>query len=119
MAERNKVKYISKGQRPNVSKSLIHALVKGRSYTDRLLTKHNAWLNGDDPWIVIPNVNTNETNKPFVKIRANTLWGDPKKNKFSMQAIKKDHDETKAIQQTGLPPLHNSKTEAGSKAAGV
>lgn len=53
-----------------------------------ILKTHDAWKRGQNPWVTVPNINTNETNKPFKKERANDLWGRPD-IRYSMQAPKK------------------------------
>lgn len=44
--------------------------------TIKLMKSHDAWKRGQNPWIVVSNPNTNEKHKPFVRVKANDLWGN-------------------------------------------
>ena len=35
-----------------------------------------AWAKGRRVMLTIPNPNTNETNKPFIRVNASEVWGD-------------------------------------------
>lgn len=41
-----------------------------------------AWKKGQNPWISVRNGNTSETNKFFVKVKANDYFGDPRQRFF-------------------------------------
>jgi len=48
-------------------------------YTGSLLegkNKREAWARGKRVMLTIANPNTNETNKPFVRVNASEVWGD-------------------------------------------
>ena len=68
--------YVSKGERPNVSRSLIKAYRRDM-YTpiEVALNKLEAWKKGKNPWITIPNPE-GQSNKPFIRVRANDYYGD-------------------------------------------
>lgn len=70
--------YVSKGERPNVQRSVIKSVRKNVTDIERLDDKIQAWKKFQNPWIKISNPNTKETNKRFIRVRANDLWGDPK-----------------------------------------
>lgn len=36
--------------------------------------KYKAWLSGKNVVLTIPNPNTNETNKKFIRVNANEVW---------------------------------------------
>lgn len=38
--------------------------------------KRAAWARGRRVMLTIPNPNTNETNKPFIRVNASEVWGD-------------------------------------------
>jgi hypothetical protein len=66
-----------------VSKGLRRSIVAGvkevrqaRSEGDIATNKYNAWRKGQNPWVTVPGT---QTNKRFVRVRANTVWGDPKR----------------------------------------
>lgn len=67
--------YTSKGQRKNVVNG-VKEVRKDVSPLDKALNKLEAWRKGQNPWITLPGT---QTNQRFVKVRSNTLWGDPKK----------------------------------------
>lgn len=79
----------SKGERRNVVNGIKDARQQ-RSALDRGLDKADAWRAGKNPWITIEN-KKGDTNKPFIKVKANSLWGDPKKiNNFGIYGAPKD-----------------------------
>ena len=68
--------YVSKGQRDSVSRGTVTAVRRDRSEFDKALNKLAAWKKGQNPWITVPGTTAKER---FVRVRANSLWGDPKK----------------------------------------
>jgi hypothetical protein len=36
--------------------------------------------------LTVPNPNTNETNKKFIRVKAEDLWGNPKNRSYRMTA---------------------------------
>lgn len=82
-APKTKTKYTSKGERANTDRSLTKAIRRDRTAIDYWITKQRAWLKGQNPWITVPNPNTAETNKKFIRVRAESAringgWGDPR-----------------------------------------
>jgi len=45
---------------------------------DRALAQRAAWKAGKNVVLTLPNGNTKETNKPFIKVPAKQVWGDPR-----------------------------------------
>ena len=43
--------------------------------------KLDAWLDKKNPWLTVENPNKNETNKRFIKVRANEYLGNPEPKK--------------------------------------
>ena len=78
-APKSKSSYTSKGERKNTDWKLTKTIRRDRSPIEFWQNKQKAWLRGRNPWIVIDNPNTAETKKPKVRVRAETLWGDPRK----------------------------------------
>lgn len=60
---------VSKGERRSVATTVV------RSFVDRQLDLLTAWKKGQNPWVT---VSTPEKNKPFIRVRANNQWGDPR-----------------------------------------
>lgn len=67
--------YVSKGERSSVSRSIVNAVRRDRSPIEKALNKLAAWRAGKNPWITVPGPSSNMR---FVKVRANTLYGDPR-----------------------------------------
>lgn len=75
----SKTKYTSKGERPNVTRSVLNALRSEDRASKRAANVRKAWLsNKSDPWVTVANSNPNETRERFIRVRAKTLWGDPR-----------------------------------------
>ena len=70
--------FVSQGQHSNVTKNTRNAMKRARTGAEQELNKTKAYWAGKNPWITIPNPNQNETNKRFIRVKANTLWGTPK-----------------------------------------
>ena len=104
--KRQRNKYTSKGQGSNINPNLVHAVRKDATYLDVIVTKTISWKKGQNPWVTVENPERvsqaqgdRGSNKPYIKIRANDLWGDPRR-KFSMGAKKEDvKNEATGIQQ--------------------
>jgi len=77
-APKTKTKYTSKGER-EADRSLSKAIKRDRSAIEKWKILQKAWLKGKNPWIVVPNENTADTKARFVRVRADTEWGDPRK----------------------------------------
>lgn len=78
-APKTKTKYTSKGERQSISKSLAKSVRNERTALDKWMLKQKAWLKGKNPWITVANENKADTKRKFVRVRAETLWGDPRK----------------------------------------
>ena len=70
------------GKRPNISRWAKKAQRKNRTILERVNAQLSAFMNNKNVVLVIPNINTNETNKPFVRINAKDIWS---KNKYIMK----------------------------------
>jgi len=75
----------SKGERNNVRRDVTKALrrdyMSGRS--DRMNNQIAAFRKGKNVMLTIPNPNTNETNKRFIRVNAKNVWKS--NNKFNMK----------------------------------
>lgn len=67
--------YQSKGERKNQVNGIAE-MRAARSPFDRELNKLKAWRAGKNPWITIKGPGKHQE---YVRVRANTLYGDPKK----------------------------------------
>jgi hypothetical protein len=78
-APKTKTKYVSKGERPSVSSDVCKVVKRDRTLITKLQMKQKAWLKGQNPWLSVPNPNTADTKQKFVRVRANSEWGDPRR----------------------------------------
>jgi len=67
--------YVSKGIHSNVSAALLKSMRQDVNPIERAMHKLNAWRQGKNPWITVPGPSSNMR---FIKIRANTYYGDPR-----------------------------------------
>ena len=63
----------SKGEIGNPMKTSI------RTPATRMVNQRDAWAKGKNVVLTIPNPNKNETNKPFIRVNAWEVWGNPRK----------------------------------------
>lgn len=70
--------YSSKGVHSNVSASTLRLVRTSTDNFTKSLNKISAWRAGKNPWITIKNPVASETNRRFIKVRANTIYGNPK-----------------------------------------
>ena len=61
---------ISKGERPNVNKKILNAMRRDKDGLTTLRNKQDAFQKGKRVMVTIPNPNTNETNKRFIRVTA-------------------------------------------------
>lgn len=68
--------YQSKGERPNVSRWAKKAARREYMANSlaRTLNQIDAWVQGKNVMLTIPNPNTNETNKRFIRVPAKEVW---------------------------------------------
>ena len=78
--------FISQGQRPNFKSSTLKAVRRDITLSEKMANVMSAYLAGRNPWLTVPNPNTNETNKRFIRVKAEDLWGSPKNRDYRMTA---------------------------------
>ena len=70
---------VSKGERPNVAKD-TSKLMRGKvTELQPALNKQEAFKQGKNVMLTIPNPNKKERNKPFIRVNAKEVWGNPNK----------------------------------------
>ena len=69
----------SKGERRNQRRDITNAARRDRKadYAYQLINKRAAWAKYQNPWLTLPNPNTNESKK-FIRVKSNDYWGNPK-----------------------------------------
>lgn len=73
--KRSRAKQVSKGithQRKSVYSKMARKEWVGSSQQDQ--AKLSAWMAGKNVMLTIPNPNTNETNKKYIRVNANEVW---------------------------------------------
>ena len=76
----------SKGERRSVSKSVTKAVRRDYiefKHIERIRNQLDAFNKGKNVMVTIPNPNTNETNKRFIRVSAKDVWKS--NNKFMMK----------------------------------
>jgi hypothetical protein len=71
--KKSRASQTSKGERRNV----VAGLGDDRSPLRKMLDKQDAWAKGKNVMLTVPNPNTNETKKPFIRKSARDVWGPP------------------------------------------
>ena len=70
------------GKRSNISRWAKKAQRKNRTKLEIVNAKIRAFMKGKNVVLLVPNTNTHETNKPFVRINAKDVWS---RNKYIMK----------------------------------
>lgn len=76
--KRYRKNYTSKGLRRSVSRSTISLMRQDSDPFAKQFNILSAWRAGKNPWVTIANPDRNQTNKRFIKVRANGYYGNPK-----------------------------------------
>lgn len=73
--KRTRSAVVSKGERRSVVAG-VRDVRRSRTELEKSLNKLAAWRAGKNPWITIPGP---QSNMRMVRVKANSVWGDPKK----------------------------------------
>lgn len=73
--KRTRSSITSKGERRSIVAG-VKEVRRGRSEFEKANNKLQAWKKGQNPWITVPGPSSNMR---FVRVRANTAWGDPRR----------------------------------------
>ena len=71
--------FISKGENSNVSKHTRKLMRRQTTELQTALNKQEAFRRGKTVMLTIPNPNKGESNKPFIRVNAKEVWGNPNK----------------------------------------
>lgn len=72
--------FVSAGVHSNVSKSIRRAMrADYLASGERILNQLNAFNQGKNVMVTIPNPNPNETNRPFIRVNAKDIWKSKRK----------------------------------------
>ena len=74
--KKSRATQVSKGERNNVNKDVSKALRRDylQNNLARTTNQVSAFKKGKNVMLTIPNPNTSETNKPFVRVNAKDVW---------------------------------------------
>jgi flagellar biosynthesis regulator FlaF len=76
--KRLRKKTTSVGKHGSVSKGVVRAVRASRDPHDTHQHKLDSWKKLQNPWITIANPVKSETNRLFIRVRANDYFGPPK-----------------------------------------
>ena len=71
--------FISKGEHSNVSKHTRKLMRRQTTELQTALNKQEAFKQGKNVMLTIPNPDKKERNKPFIRVNAKEVWGNPNK----------------------------------------
>jgi hypothetical protein len=74
--KRTRKTVVSKGLRKSIVAGVKEAR-QARTPLETMLNKLAAWRAGKNPWITVPN-SAKGTNQEFLRVKANSLYGDPR-----------------------------------------
>jgi hypothetical protein len=84
--KRTRKSVTSKGQRRNVVAG-VKEVRQDKPEFEKALNKIEAWRKGKNPWITVPGPSSN---KAFIRVRANSVYGDHKKSNANLFGGKAD-----------------------------
>ena len=71
--------FVSKGEHSNVSKHTRKLMRRQTTELQTALNKQEAFKQGKNVMLTIPNPDKKERNKPFIRVNAKEVWGSPNK----------------------------------------
>lgn len=79
--------YTSTGSHSNVKRSTLRDVARAKGESQKMINQQKAYWAGKNPTITIRNPSEDQLDKMYIRVKANTLWGDPKeklKNSYTM-----------------------------------
>ena len=77
--------YVSKGERPNVTRSVLNALREYRTSDARLNNQVKAWRRGKNVMLTVKNPDKKNTKERMIRIPAIDVWGFPRQANLKMR----------------------------------
>ena len=78
--------YVSKGERPNVTRSVLKALRREYLTSDaRLNNQVKAWRRGKNVMLTIKNPDKKNTKERMIRVSAIDVWGFPRQANLKMR----------------------------------
>ena len=69
----------SAGVHSNVARNTRSAMRSAVPNADKIMNVMEAWRKGKNPWVTMPNSDKTQMNRQFVSVRADELYGNPRK----------------------------------------
>jgi len=78
--------YVSKGERPNVTRSVLNALRREYLTSDaRLNNQVKAWRRGKNVMLTVKNPDKKNTKERMIRVPAIDVWGFPRQASLKMR----------------------------------
>ena len=78
--------YVSKGERPNVTRSVLNALRREYLTSDaRLNNQVKAWRSGKNVMLTVKNPDKKNTKERMIRVPAIDVWGFPRQASIKMR----------------------------------
>ena len=78
--------YVSKGERPNVTRSVLNALRREYLTSDaRLNNQVKAWRRGKNVMLTVKNPDKKNTKERMIRVPAIDVWGFPRQANLKMR----------------------------------
>lgn len=78
--------YVSKGERPNVTRSVLNALRREYLTSDaRLNNQVKAWRRGKNVMLTVKNPDKKNTKERMIRVPAIDVWGFPRQASIKMR----------------------------------
>ena len=86
MAVKTRKKLTSKKQHGSMNSAVTTKVRAGLKATHGYANLVDSWKNLQNPWLTIENPSKEQTNRKFIRVRANDYWGNPKPPKEKERA---------------------------------
>ena len=78
--------YVSKGERPNVTRSVLNALRREYLQSDaRINNQTKAWRRGKNVMLTVPNPDKKNAKERMIRVPAVDYWGFPRQANLKMR----------------------------------
>ena len=78
--------YVSKGERPNVTRSVLNAIRREYLQSDaRPNNQVKAWRRGKNVMLTVPNPDKKNTKERMIRVPAIDVWGFPRQANLKMR----------------------------------
>ena len=85
MAVKTRSKVTSKKQHSSMNSAVTTKVRAGIKAIQGYANLVDSWKNLQNPWLTIENPSKEQTNRKFIRVRANDYWGNPKPPKEKLR----------------------------------